>query len=83
MLKILSALLIIQFFIGLPLADAETIYTKDGRVISAKIAEKSETTIWYEIVVDADIMEYAGIDIAEVEKILNDDGSVSMYSPGK
>jgi len=80
-LRTLLVLLIIQFFIGQVAVYAETIYTKKGSVIKAKVTEKSEDTIWYEIVVADDIVEYIGIDISEVEKILNDDGSISEYSP--
>ena len=60
----------------------ETIYTIDGEVIQAKVTEKTENTIWYEVAT-GDIIEEAGIDIAEVEKVLNDDGSVSEYLPGR
>ncbi len=67
-------------FIILNPAYGETIYTKDGKKIQAKISEKTDTTIWYEIS-SGDIVEENGIDISDVEKILNDDGSVSKYSP--
>jgi len=70
----------VMAFIGLRPAYAETIYTKDGRQIKAKITEKTETVIWYEIST-GDMVEYVGIDISEVEKVSNDDGSVSEYSP--
>lgn len=59
----------------------ETIYTKDGKVIQAKITKKTATAIWYELA-SGDIIEYVGINIVDVKKILNDDGSVSKYSPG-
>jgi len=70
----------VMAFIGLRPAYAETIYTKDGRQIKAKITEKTEDAIWYEIVT-GDIVEEIGIDIIEVDNVLNDDGSVSEYSP--
>lgn len=79
--KIVLVLLVMQIFTGQFAADAETIYTKDGGVITAKISEKAETIIWYELSAGDDIVEYSGIDIADVEKIVNDDGSVSEYSP--
>jgi len=66
--------------LGLGTVYAEIIYTKDGRQIQAKVTEKTEDTIWYEIV-SGDIIEEIGIDITEVEKVLNDDGSISEYSP--
>jgi len=67
-------------FTDLRPAYAETIYAKDGRQIKAKISEKTEMVIWYEITT-GDMGEYVGIDISGVEKVLNDDGSVSEYSP--
>jgi len=67
---------------GLRPVYSETIYTKDGKVIQAKISEKTDTTIWYEVV-SGDMVEYVGIDIADIEKIVNDDGSISKYSPGR
>ena len=59
---------------------AENIYTTDGKVIQAKITEKTEDTIWYETT-NGDVSEFLGIDISKVVKVLNDDGSVSKYSP--
>ena len=70
----------VMAFIGLRPAYAETIYTKDGQQIKAKITEKTKDTIWYEIAT-GDIVEEIGIDITEVNNVLNDDGSVSGYSP--
>lgn len=67
-------------FIGLRPAYGEIIYTLGGEVLEVKITEKTEDTIWYEVS-SGDIIEEVGIDIAEVEKILNDDGSVSEYWP--
>jgi len=61
---------------------SETIYTIDGGVIEAEVSEKTEDTIWYEITT-GDVIEEIGIDISDVDKILNDDGSVSEYSPIK
>ena len=60
----------------------ETIYTKDGRQIQARVSEKTVDTIWYEVVT-GDIIEEVGIDIAKVEKVLNDNGNISEYSPGR
>ena len=58
----------------------EIIHTKDGQKIQARITEKTGDTIWCEVVT-GDIIEEVGIDIAEVEKVLNDDGTISEYSP--
>ncbi|MBU1122695.1 MAG: hypothetical protein ABIH71_06340 [Candidatus Omnitrophota bacterium] len=79
--RILVLGIIISFLLGTTAIFAETIYTTDGEVIKAKISEKYEDIIWYEVSTEDDIVEYLGIDIAQVEKILNDDGSVSEYSP--
>ena len=79
---IIILLVIAQLFSGIGPAYPETIYTKDGEVIQAKIIEKTEATIWYEAAA-GDIVEEIGIDIFDVEKILNDDGSISEYSPIK
>lgn len=68
--------------VGLRPAFSETIYTIDGEVIQAKISEKTEAAIWYEIP-QGDMVEYIGINISDVEKILNDDGSVYEHSPGR
>ena len=77
----LVILVCIMTIIGLEPLYCETIYTIGGKAIQAKITEKTENTIWYEAATGA-IIEEAGIDIAEVEKVLNDDGSISKYSPG-
>jgi len=79
-LRVLVALVMIHFFTGLGAADAETIYTKDGEAIQAMVSEKTETVIWYEVLA-GDIGKYIGINISEIDKILNDDGSISEYSP--
>jgi len=80
MVLILLSLLTLQFFCSQSLLYAEIIYTKDGKKIQAKIEERDGDTIWYETT-SGEIVEYTGIDIAEIEKILNDDGSISEYSP--
>jgi len=59
---------------------AETIYKKDGGVIQAKVVEKTTDAIWYETTAE-DIVEQVSIDLTDIDKILNDDGSVSEYSP--
>jgi hypothetical protein len=79
-LRVLIVCLIILVFNILPLCHAEIIFTRDGQVINAKITEKSETTIWYEVE-SGDMTEEIGIDISDVDNVLNDDGSMSAYSP--
>ena len=79
-LKILLMLFVLQIFSGQVVVYAETIYAKDGEVIQANISEKTEDTIWYETTV-GDITEYVGIDIADVEKVLDDEGNISEYDP--
>ena len=80
-LKVCVILLIAGMFIGIKPVFSESIYTKDGKVIKGTVASKSESAIWYGTS-NGDVTEYKGIPIANVSKILNDDGSVSKYSPG-
>lgn len=80
-LRTLAVLFTVFLFLGQTALYAETIYKKDGTVIQAKITGKTEDTIWYELTTEGDIIEEVGIDVSEVEKILNDDGTVSRYSP--
>lgn len=68
------------FLVQLPIY-AETIYTKDGQVIPCKIGEIANGTVWYETT-SGDITEYVGLELSNIEKILNDDGSTFKYSPG-
>ena len=46
----------------------ETIYTIKGEVIQARVSEKTETVIWYEVPV-GDMVKYIGINISEIDKI--------------
>jgi len=81
-MKILKVVIILSFIyvFTATLVFAEIIFTKDGQTIHAKITEKTEDTIWYEVE-RGEIIEEIGIDISEVDRILNDDGSISEYSP--
>ena len=82
-LKIIVLLSLICFFAVQASLYCETIYTKDGKTIKAVIAEETEEDeelIWYEAE-NGDLVEYFSIERPEVVKILNDDGSVSKYSP--
>lgn len=75
------AVLFFVFIVGLSnLAYGEIIVKKDGEVIEAKISEKTDNTVWYEKA-SGDLTEYIGLELSEIEKILNDDGTMSEYSP--
>lgn len=78
-IKVFTALIFICVF-SLSLVFAETILTREGQSIQAKITEVTEDTVWYEVE-RGDIVEEVGIDISEVERIFDDDGNVSKYSP--
>lgn len=84
------ALLLIMWG-GLFLAYSETIYTKGeiaegkegvsakaGEIIQGKITEVAEDTVWIEVE-SGDIVEYIGVDRAQIEKILKDDGTPYEY----
>ncbi len=78
--RFLMVLMVVYVF-GVPaLSYAEIILTKEGQIIQAVIIEKTDDTIWYEIE-SGDVTEEIGIDILDVDNVLNDDGSVSEYSP--
>ena len=72
-------LILVGLILSAGAAYGETIYTEDGEIIQGKITEIDEDTIWVEIT-EGDITEYIGVDKINVEKILNDDGSVYDYS---
>ncbi len=79
-LKIFSILFMGILFFGQTVIYAETIYKKDGSIVQVKISEMSDGSIWYETIV-GDITEQVSIDLTEVDKILDDNGIVSKYSP--
>jgi len=82
-LKVLILLSLVSFFVAPASLFCETIYTKEGKQIKAVIAKETaedEKLIWYEVE-SGDIIEYFSIERSEVAKILNDDGSLSKYSP--
>jgi hypothetical protein len=84
-MKTAKFLLILFIACGLSLsglAYAELIITKDGQQIEAKISEKTDDTIWYEVA-SGDMTEYIGMEISNIEEILNDDRSLSEYSPNR
>lgn len=59
---------------------AETINTRDGAVIKARIVNRIRDTIWYEVAL-TDGAGKVGVDINRVKDIIADDGSISVYSP--
>jgi hypothetical protein len=77
---ILLSLIIAQLFVIPGTAYSEIIYTTDGNIIEAKISEKTDDAIWYEVET-GDIVEEVCISISDIDRILNDDKSVSEYSP--
>jgi len=77
-IKILLISGLIWFMMLVTFGYCEVIYTKDGKEIRGKITEITEDTVWVEITM-GDIIEYSGIDKANVQKILNDDGSKYKY----
>ncbi|MFC1808053.1 hypothetical protein ACFL0T_06800 [Candidatus Omnitrophota bacterium] len=83
MKKITTLIYIISFIVALGIlcAYAETIHTKDGRTINQRIVQKTKSTIWYEVNLGASGKGKLGILIDDVEKVLDDDGTVSSYSP--
>lgn len=81
LIKILTVGLI-WFMMFITFGYCEVIYTKDGKEIRGKITEITADTIWVEVTT-GDIIEYTGIDKANVQKILNDDGSKYAYPQKK
>jgi len=80
MKKILICMMMVLFLVVsavaiMPKVCAETIYTKDGEEIKAEISEITDGTVWYETTV-GDVVECTGIDMVDIEKIENDDGTV-------
>ncbi|MDD5173771.1 MAG: tetratricopeptide repeat protein [Candidatus Omnitrophota bacterium] len=64
---ILSAIFIRQ-------SNAEVIYCKNGKILNKKIVYRNRGVVWYE-----QSSGRVGVDIKNIEKIENDDGSVSKY----
>ncbi len=81
-LKVIVFFIICCFVPVMVNAHAEAIYTKDGETINAKIVSKTPNTIWYETKTSS-VNGRLGISVDRVSRILNDDGSVSDYSPDK
>jgi len=72
---IVVSVLVVSAMAIMPKVCAETIYTKDGEEIKVEISEIEDGTVWYETTV-GDVVECTGIDMVDVEKIENDDGTV-------
>lgn len=72
--SILSFALSAIFFIAACQCDAERIYCKDGQVLNEKITYRNRGIVWYKRPAGS-----VGININDIEKIENDDGSVSKY----
>jgi hypothetical protein len=70
-------IIITCFFLCLTgISRAEIIYTKDKKTIDAKIIKKEADKIWYQ--------QYGGkvgMSINRISKILNSDGSLSLFDP--
>lgn len=79
-LKIFSILIMVVLSCSQAALFAETIYKKDGGILQVKISEVTDGSVWYETII-GDMTEQINIDLTEVDKILNDDGTVSQYSP--
>jgi len=71
----LSLMTLMLIIVGGTTGEAEVIYTKDGEQIQAKIDVIDDGVVWYEVTLSEDVTEYLGIDLADVEKIENDDGT--------
>ncbi|MBL7072706.1 MAG: hypothetical protein ISS33_02865 [Candidatus Omnitrophica bacterium] len=75
MKKLTCAVLILFLVVSAAISGyAETIYTKTGREIKAKVSEITDDTVWYEVTV-GDMVECTGIGTKDVVKIENDDGT--------
>ncbi|MFA5361650.1 MAG: tetratricopeptide repeat protein [Candidatus Omnitrophota bacterium] len=55
-------------------SSAETIYCKDGRVARGKIQYHSRRSVWFDYNSDT-----TGVSFDEIDRIENDDGSISKY----
>lgn len=73
-LFILLSSLLIMLLLNLSICNAEKIYCKDGKVINANILYYRRGSIWVELSSGA-----LGINIKDIDRIENDDGSISKY----
>lgn len=81
MMRYITILLGILYYILLltpSLCDAEKIYCKDGRVVQAVILFRSKHSVWFEQKF-GDRSGSIGISVNDIDRIENDDGSISKY----
>lgn len=79
MIKYIFFLLSILIYILTPsLCDAEKIYCKDGRVVRAEILSRGKRSVWFEQKFGGTVGS-VGISINDIDRIENDDGSISKY----
>jgi len=69
-LNIITAILLVNC----PSSQAEKIFCNDGRIVSGKITGRSKNSIWIEHDLGS-----LGFNIGEIDKIQNDDGTISKY----
>ena len=79
-ISLISVIVVAVFYAGASFCFAEKIHTKDGRTIEGEIFNKIDDTIWYEVAVGSSKGK-VGININTISQILNNDGTVSQYSP--
>ena len=71
---ILLNVLVFIFLIIPPLCNAEKIYYKDGEIVYGKILYRSKGSVWIKHKLGS-----IGIDLQSIDRIENDDGSISKY----
>jgi len=74
---VVASISLIAFLFTYSQSLAENIYYKDGRVIEAQIVERIKDTIWIQYEKGA-----VGLDAKEINKITNNNGSISKYGVG-
>jgi len=73
--KLSSQFVVLIFSLILPCqVNAEKIYCTDGKILDEKITYRNRGVVWYKKSSGS-----VGIDIKKIERIENDDGSVSKY----
>lgn len=74
LLLLLNTIFLAVFLFNSPICFAENIYYKDGKTINAQIIYHNKDTIWIK-----NDSGSTGIDMKNVSKIENDDGTASKY----
>jgi len=67
-------LILFMFFLNYAQCRAENIYYKDGTTASAKVVSRTKNTLWIKQGPGS-----VGVDVKNIEKIENDDDSISKY----